>query len=81
MCQFQDLFFNIFRLQNVYCKIDYDEEGDIDESLNGLSQDDPVLIDAIKNYYLMSPASNEMPYKIKPDKLNQPKIFVSIFLT
>lgn len=64
-----------FLLQNVCCKIDYDEEGDIDESLNGLSQDDPVLVDAIKNYYLMSPASNKMPYKIKPANLNQPKIF------
>ena len=59
-------------------KIDCDEEGEIDESLNGLQQDDPILIDAIKNYYLMSAAT--MPYKIQPKNLQPPAIYVSCSL-
>ena len=64
-----------FRLKIVNGKIDCDEEGEIDESLNGLQQDDPILIDAIKNYYLMSAAT--MPYKIQPANLQPPAIYVS----
>ena len=66
-----------FRLKIVNGKIDCDEEGEIDESLNGLHQDDPILIDAIKNYYLMSAAT--MPYKIQPKNLQSPAIYVSQF--
>ena len=66
----------LFRFYNVQGKIDCDEEGDIDESLNGMKQDDPVLIDAIKNYYLQSPASAKMPYNIDPDRLKPPKVYV-----
>jgi hypothetical protein len=34
------------------------EEGDIDEHLNTLEPDDPVLIEAIQNYYLVSMLKN-----------------------
>ena len=67
-----------FRLQNillpVQSKIEFDEEGDIDETLNGLKQDDPYLVDVLKDYYLMSPSSG--PYKIDKKFLRSPLIDV-----
>ena len=60
-------------MTHVNCKLEckYDEEAEIDESLNGLPQDDPILVEALKNYYLTSPA-DQLPYKIDKDRL-QPK--------
>ena len=55
-------------------KIEFDEEGDIDETLNGLKQDDPYLVDVLKDYYLMSPASG--PYRIDQKFLRSPLIDV-----
>ena len=54
----------------------YEEEAEIDTSLNGLAQNDPVLVDALKNYYL-SAAVNEMPYNIEKWRLNQTLLQVS----
>ena len=34
-------------------------EGDIDPQLTGLAQDDPIVIEALKNYYLDKP--NDFP--------------------
>ena len=66
------------RLQNillpVQSKIEFDEETDIDETLNGLEQDDPYLVDVLKNYYLMSPASG--PYRIDQQFLRSPLVDV-----
>ena len=56
------------------CKIEFDEEGDIDETLNGLKQDDPYLVDVLKDYYLMSPSSG--PYQIDKKFLRSPLIDV-----
>ena len=58
----------------VQSKIEFDEEGDIDETLNGLEQDDPYLVDVLKNYYLMSPASG--PYRIDQQFLRSPLVDV-----
>ena len=54
----------------------YEEEAEIDTSLNGLAQNDPILVDALKNYYL-SAAVNEMPYNIEKWRLNQTLLQVS----
>jgi len=56
----------------VQSKIEFDEEGDIDETLNGLKQDDPYLVDVLKDYYLMSPSSG--PYQIDKKFLRSPLI-------
>ena len=37
-------------------------EGDIDNQLTGLAQDDPIVIDALKNYYLDNP--NDFPINL-----------------
>ena len=62
----------------VNCKLEckYDEESEIDESLNGLPQDDPILVEALKNYYLTSPA-DQLPYKIDKDRLQPERLDVS----
>ena len=57
----------------------FDEEGEIDASLNGLAQDDPVVVDALKNYYLTAPA-NELPYKIDKYRLDPNLLQVSSYL-
>ena len=47
------------------------EEGDIDEHLNTLEPDDPVLIEAIQNYYLDKPNPNfelNIPARLLTDK-------------
>ena len=44
--------------------------------LNGLNQDDPYLVDVLKNYYLMSPASG--PYRIDQKFLRSPLADVSL---
>ena len=44
--------------------------------LNGLNQDDPYLVDVLKNYYLMSPASG--PYRIDQKFLRSPLVDVSL---
>ena len=54
----------------------YEEEAEIDSSLNGLAQNDPILVDALKNYYLSGPV-NEMPYNIEKWRLNQTLLQVS----
>ena len=54
----------------------YEEEAEIDTSLNGLAQNDPILVDALKNYYLSGPV-NEMPYNIEKWRLNQTLLQVS----
>ena len=38
-------------------------EGDIDNQLTGLAQDDPIVIEALKNYYLDKP--NDFPRQLK----------------
>ncbi len=45
-----------------FCKLENYFE--IDNSLNGLEQDDPVLIEAIKGK-LISPSDNKIPYNFK----------------
>ena len=60
----------------VQSKIEFDEEGDIYDMLNGLNQDDPYLVDVLKNYYLMSPASG--PYRIDQKFLLSPLVDVSL---
>ena len=55
-------------------KVEFDEEGDIYDMLNGLNQDDPYLVDVLKNYYLMSPASG--PYRIDQKFLHSPLVDV-----
>ena len=37
-------------------------EGDIDPQLTGMKQDDPIVIEALKNYYLDKP--NNFPLKL-----------------
>jgi len=52
------------------------EEGDIDEYLNTLEQDDPILIEAIKNYYLDKGNPN-FPPVIPHDRLTDRRLAVS----
>ena len=52
------------------------EEGDIDEYLNTLEQDDPILIEAIKNYYLDKGNPN-FPPVIPRDRLTDKRLAVS----
>ena len=74
------LFCISLRLQNillpVQSKIEFDEEGDIDYTLNRLQQDDPYLVDVLKTYYLMSPAVG--PYRIDQKFLRSPLVEVSL---
>ena len=51
-------------------------EGDIDEYLNNLEQDDPILIEAIQNYYLDKPNENFSP-NIPQDRLTPNALAVS----
>ena len=64
------------RLQNILLPVQskIEEARDIDESLNGLEQDDPYLVDVLKDYYLMSPASG--PYRIDQKFLRSPLVDV-----
>ena len=64
------------RLQNILLPVQskIEEARDIDESLNGLEQDDPYLVDVLKNQYLMSPASG--PYRIDQNFLRSPLVDV-----
>ena len=64
------------RLQNILLPVQskIEEARDIDESLNGLEQDDPYLVDVLKNHYLMSPASG--PYRIDQNFLRSPLVDV-----
>ena len=67
------VFLNLIAL--IYCKKSCDEVntviGEIDKGLTGLAQDDPVVIEALKNYYLDKP--NDFPRNLKgphtPQKL------------
>lgn len=49
-------------------------QDDIDTYLNNLNQDDPELIDQIKNYYLTSPAPLDIEYNIPAERLQAPLI-------
>ena len=49
------------------------EDGDIDEYLNTLEQDDPILIEAIKSYYLDRPNTN-FDLKVPPKRLQRERI-------
>ena len=53
-----------------------EESDDIDESLNKLSQEDPVLIEALKNYYIDKPPPKDEPYHFDQPK-NTNLIYVS----
>ena len=61
----------------VDCKPPDQLEGDIDEYLNTLEQDDPVLIEAIQNYYLDRPNDNFSP-NIPQERLTPNALAVSI---
>ena len=52
------------------------EEGDIDEHLNSLEPDDPVLINAIQNYYIDKPNPNFEP-NIPAARLQKSELAVS----
>ena len=54
----------------------YEEEAEIDSSLNGLAQNDPILVDALKNYYLSGPV-DELPYNIEKYRLDPTLLAVS----
>ena len=55
----------------------WDEESEIDLSLNSLAQDDPILVDMLKNYYLTSPPSADLPYNIDNRNLEPTRLQVS----
>ena len=44
--------------------------------LNGLAQNDPILVDALKNYYLSGPV-DELPYNIEKYRLDPTLLAVS----
>ena len=54
-----------------------EEESEIDLSLNSLAQDDPILVDMLKNYYITSPPSVDLPYKIDNRNLEPTRLQVS----
>ena len=53
---------------------EFECQDDIDESLNNLDQDDPKLIEIVRNYYLTKPSSPELMYNIPKNRLVSPKI-------
>ena len=58
------------------CDIATEESEDIDEHLNKLSQDGPVLIEALKNYYIDNPPPKNAPYRFDQPK-NTKLVYVS----
>ena len=52
-------------------------QDDIDESLNELPQDDPYLVQLIKDYYINSPSPKEMQYNIPPKYFGANRILVN----